>query len=258
MANGIPGGPRRHPLPQVGDCFGELTITGFIHGPRGGVRKIVCQCSCGTESRVDFNNLRAGRTTRCNRCARRAAAFTHSYLKSFGLHMEDDRLRAIWSNRHAAMLARCHDPACRSNPSYGGRGISVVPEWHDRRRFLRDIQLLPGWDNPGLELDRVDNDGPYCLSNCRMATRSQQNGNKRTSLMVEYGGQRMCATDFHRQHCPRYRSTSTVSRKLRAGKTPDQIIREQVRCRGAYLRHRERRSEASLHHSDRARAASRP
>ena len=75
------------------------------------------------------------------------------------------------------MLRRCSDPRCEQYPNYGGRGISVCPEWRDSyERFLRDVGRRPVGR---LSLDRIDNDGNYEPGNVRWATASQQMRNIR-------------------------------------------------------------------------------
>lgn len=97
---------------------------------------------------------------------------------------ENKHLYSIWKN----MIVRCEREDCDRYMDYGGRGISVCPEWHDFDNFAdwaheANYQI-------GLTIDRVDNDGNYEPSNCQWITRQEQNRNKRDSIIVEYMGEK--------------------------------------------------------------------
>ena len=75
------------------------------------------------------------------------------------------------------MKARCGNPKSQSYKHYGGRGIKVCDRWTESfSNFLSDMGERP---NPELQIDRINNDGDYTPSNCRWATRSEQQLNKR-------------------------------------------------------------------------------
>ena len=74
-----------------------------------------------------------------------------------------------------AMKTRCNNPNHNRYKFYGGRGISYDPKWENFLGFVEDMGERP----EGLTLDRVDVDGSYSAENCRWATYSQQNSNRR-------------------------------------------------------------------------------
>jgi len=82
----------------------------------------------------------------------------------------------------AHMIARCENPKNKDYQRYGGRGIEVCPEWYDKELFL-DFCLNTGW-KPGLELDRINNDGNYCPENCRFVTRTENNRNSSCTILT--------------------------------------------------------------------------
>jgi hypothetical protein len=77
--------------------------------------------------------------------------------------------------RWHSMRKRCLDPNCPAYKNYGGRGIRICKRWQHYKNFLSDMGRCP----PGKSLDRINNDGDYEPSNCRWATPSQQNRNRR-------------------------------------------------------------------------------
>lgn len=181
------GSRRSFPLPRVGHRSGKLTVTGYILGARRGVIAIIVRCDCqDAEYRVDNNNFRHFKSTRCNLCAKLAA-----HEKRFWIYAEampDDEHRRRLLNRLSAAITRCHNPKAKLKYwlHYGHRGISVYEEWRkDRTAFLRYVQTLPGWDIPELEMDRIDTNGNYEPGNIRFATKHENLCNKRKVADLE-------------------------------------------------------------------------
>lgn len=81
-------------------------------------------------------------------------------------------------NTWLAMKDRCLNPKSSNYPNWGGRGITVHPDWvKDFPRFLADVGHRP---TPQHSLDRINNDGNYEPGNVRWATKKEQRANQRT------------------------------------------------------------------------------
>ena len=80
-------------------------------------------------------------------------------------------LYGIW----CAMRRRCNNPNVLDYPDYGGRGISVCLEWNSFAQFIADMGPRP----EGYSLERICTNGNYEPDNCRWATASEQQLNRR-------------------------------------------------------------------------------
>lgn len=90
------------------------------------------------------------------------------------------------------MMRRCNDPKHDRWKHYGGRGIIVCERWLNFSNFFADMGPKP---TPLHSIDRYPNqDGNYEKSNCRWATRSQQERNKKTTHLVTFNNVTMCVT----------------------------------------------------------------
>lgn len=78
------------------------------------------------------------------------------------------------------MIQRCRNPKHHAYERYGGRGIVVCERWKEFLAFLEDIRHPP----EGLTLERSDNNGNYEPSNCRWATRTEQQRNRRNNRLT--------------------------------------------------------------------------
>jgi hypothetical protein len=80
---------------------------------------------------------------------------------------------------YANMLQRCNQPSSKTYKHYGARGIKVCTRWTGKdgyQNFVTDMGPRPTQKHT---IDRENNDGNYEPSNCRWATPSQQQLNRR-------------------------------------------------------------------------------
>jgi hypothetical protein len=81
------------------------------------------------------------------------------------------------------MKQRCLNPSAKGYKYWGGRGITICPSWvNSFSTFFADMS--EGYAS-GLSLDRKDNSLGYCKSNCRWATITEQNNNRRSVVLVD-------------------------------------------------------------------------
>jgi hypothetical protein len=96
----------------------------------------------------------------------------------------------------AAMRNRVLPTATPKNRRrYHDRGIGVCPEWRDDYPAFRRWAVSAGWAE-GLQLDRIDNDGPYAPVNCRWVPRLTNMMNREMSLRVTAWGEDRLLTEW--------------------------------------------------------------
>jgi hypothetical protein len=96
--------------------------------------------------------------TMCQPCATSAATSTLGGLSKHPLYKLLQNIRA-----------RCEYKTASNYAYYGGRGIKVCEEWRSDPAAFVAWAETHGYE-PGLEIDREDNDGPYAPWNCRFVT----------------------------------------------------------------------------------------
>jgi hypothetical protein len=172
-----------------GDTFGRLTILGEAgRAPGERERLVSCRCICGTVITVRLPNLRSGHTRSCG-CHRDDVARVRSTKHGNSQSREYTR----WSN----MKARCSNPKIRNYHRYGGRGITVCPEWADSfEQFLADMGPCPD----GLTLERRDNDQGYSAENCVWASRTEQANNTRANQLMTFDGRTLSVEAWSREY----------------------------------------------------------
>jgi|SRR3972149_3562308 len=81
------------------------------------------------------------------------------------------------------MKQRILNPNNKSFKDYGGRGITICPEWTNDYIAFGDWALNNGYKE-GLEINRINNNGNYEPSNCNFVTHSENMRNQRKTILT--------------------------------------------------------------------------
>lgn len=146
----------------TGKRFGKLTV--LHRGVNGKKVQWVCKCDCGKVTTVQGINLTNGHTRSCG-C----------------LISESNTKHGQWNTRlyriYHAMKQRCYNSNCAPFPHYGGRGITICPEWKNDFQAFHDWAMSHGYSDE-LTIDRIDVNGNYEPGNCRWTTKTWQSFNR--------------------------------------------------------------------------------
>ena len=101
------------------------------------------------------------------------------------------QLKRIFKN----MWRRCYNENHKSYKYYGGKGITICDEW------LEDINKFVQWgiDNgyePGLTIERIDNNKNYCPSNCCFLSNKQQQNHRSNNHYITYNNETHTLTEW--------------------------------------------------------------
>lgn len=134
-----------------------------------------CLCDCGNKIKSISINLKKGSTKSCG-CLRSETITKRNFVHGSSQKPE----YFAWGS----IISRCYNPKHKNFIYWGGRGITVCDRWVGENgliNFLADMGERP---TPKHSIDRIDNNGNYNPSNCRWATRIEQQSNTRRNILV--------------------------------------------------------------------------
>ena len=164
---------KKYDFSIIGKRFGRLTVLDFDHQDVRGKTYWLCRCDCGNNTIVKRGHLTNGAIVSCG-CYQRERRIKHGFYGT--------PLYSSWDH----MIQRCNNKNNDDYYRYGGRGITVCDEWSDFVIF-RDWALNNGYE-PGLSIDRINNNDGYYPDNCRWVDQQTQSNNTRRNHYVTWCG----------------------------------------------------------------------
>lgn len=153
----------------VGCRFGTIEVLEEFDCTRKQGMRWLCRCDCGNVLIRNTGSLRRGKHTSCHACN------SARMSKQFTVHGESNiKDRSALYKTWLSMRERCNNQAHPFFHCYGGKGVTVCPDWDDYGNFkawavangYEHRPDIPLGDRPSL--DRKDPSGPYSPENCRI------------------------------------------------------------------------------------------
>ena len=167
----------------TGKRFGKLVVLKRVENNMHRQPQWECLCDCGNKTIVVGQKLRKGITKSCGCLVyEQKARMTHGMTGT------------VLHNRWLNMKSRCFNPKNKRYARYGGRGITVCPEWMDFSNFY-EWSMANGFSE-NLSLDRIDNDKGYSPENCRWANPKQQSNNTSRNVKICYNGEEKTLSEW--------------------------------------------------------------
>lgn len=202
--------------PMEGKTFGRLKVLSYDH-TEGKSAFYRCRCECGREIIASGLCLRRGDTRSCGCLRREVTAQKNTDNQTHGMY--NSKIYKTW----VGIKTRCYNSNDPGYKDYGERGITMYPAWiNDFQAFYDYVSKLEHFGEEGMTLDRIDNDGNYEPGNLRWATKSEQARNRRSNVIVEYNGEKMCLAEAsEKSKVP----VDTLRDRLKRGETGEYLFR---------------------------------
>lgn len=198
----------RKRIDVIGKRFGRLCVISDSESGTKKHRKVTAKCDCGKVKDFYVANLvkKTSKTLSCG-CLNMENKTSHGASKH--------PLFKTWEG----MMRRCYNDKHICYKNYGGRGIFVCYLWHNPESFIEWAEekgLMRG-----LQIDRIDNNGPYSPDNCRIVTPAENSVNKRISRKYSFRGEVLTISQASKRYGIKY---TTLRSRLDKGISADDAI----------------------------------
>lgn len=173
----------------IGQKFNRLTVIEFAYMRHHSYWKCKCKCNQIIIARgthlIDGNIKSCG----CLSLGKTNPGYKHGLSKT--------KFYKTW----AAIKVRCLNKNNYTFQNYGARGITICNRWLKFENFRDDMyksykEHVKKFGQKQTTIERTNNNGNYCKSNCEWATYKQQNNNSRNNHSLTYKGQTLTITQW--------------------------------------------------------------
>lgn len=103
------------------------------------------------------------------------------------------KIYTVWAN----IVQRCTNLNSPNYKNYGGRGITICKRWLKFENFLFDIGEPPTSKH---QIDRIDNDKGYKLSNCEWVLSKTNSRNRRNNHLTTFNNKTQCLSAWAEEY----------------------------------------------------------
>jgi len=201
----------------TGQRFGRLLVIRKVEHPDKKNSRWLCRCDCGSEKDVRASHLKSGNVQSCG-CFAREMSSQRSTKHGNCIAKKRSPEYLSW----VAMMQRCYNKNHVAFEKYGEAGIQVCGSWHDFINFLNDMGNRP----KNTSLERTNNNLGYFKENCKWASSSEQQNNRKNNLKLTFQGLELTLMQWAKKINMNYR---TLKARINLGWKIEDVLTKSVK-----------------------------